>query len=890
MSASAAVRPEAEGKARVGAEVTMKHLIKTALALVLAATAAGPAAAAAPGTMLVGGRSGGGLVAATGQLLRPAGQTIELPGSRPVDAALSRDGKTLFVKDNRGLLLIDTASWSLRQQISFPEGGGSMHGIAVTAGGSRVFATTAQNQLWEGLIGPDGKLSWGRKIVIPGPNGKTGDPAALWGIALSADEKTAYVCLSRNNALAVVDLQEGKLLRQIPVGVAPYGVAVSPDGREAYVSNWGGRRPKKGERTGKSAGTDTLVDERGVAKSGTVSVVGLVIQREITQVPVGLHPAGMALSPDGRRLYVANANSDTVSILDIRSRKVVETVLVRPDASLPFGSAPNAVALSPDGKTLYAANGGNNAIAAVSLGAAKDGGSVVKGFIPTAWYPGAVVTDGQNLYVANVKGFGARSGGADAAKRDIMQHLGAISKAPVPDAAALTAHTARVRADARVPQALVSLEKARAGKKPVPVPARAGEPSVFEHVVYIVKENKTYDQVFGDLPRGNNDPSLCIFGREASPNHHVLAEQFVILDNYYCNGVLSADGHSWVTEANVTDHLEKSFGGFTRSYSFGDDALTYSSSGLIWDNVLAHGLSFRNYGEFDTAEPVPASSWKSIYDDYINKTGKISFSQNMPSENLRRYSCREYPGWNMNIPDVLRADVFLKELKAMNATGAFPNFVVIYLPDDHTSGGMPGSPTPRAQVADNDLALGRVIEGISKSRFWPKTCIFVIEDDPQSGFDHVDGHRSLCLVASPYTKRGALVSQFYNQTSVIHTMERILGIPPMNQMDAMSPLMTDCFTDKPDFRPYTCLANRIPLDEMPKAASNFYRKKDYIASGGRLNPFRVPDRIDDDEMNRAIWHSVKGEDAPYPAEFAGAHGRGLAELRLALAPEAEDDD
>jgi hypothetical protein len=393
------------------------------------------------------------------------------------------------------------------------------------------------------------------------------------------------------------------------------------------------------------------------------------------------------------------------------------------------------------------------------------------------------------------------------------------------------------------------------------------------------------------MPKGNNDPSLCIFGRQVTPNHHALAEQFVLLDNYYCNGVNSADGHSWATEGNVTDHLEKSFGGFTRSYTFGDDPLTYSSSGFIWDNVLLHGLSFRNYGEMDYAEPIPETlTFTQIYDDFKSGSGQIEFSHNIGIENLRGYSHREYPGWNMKIPDVLRMDIFLKELEKYEKTNGLPNFVIVYLPHDHTSGTSPGFPTPRACVADNDLALGRLVEGISKSKFWPKTCIFVNEDDPQNGFDHVDGHRSICLVISPYTKRGALVSSFYNQTSVLHTMELILGLPPMNQLDSMAPVMRDCFTQKPNLTPYTAMPNRIPLNEMNKQLGRLNSEQQHWARKSMEQNFDVIDGPDDDTLNQILWSWAKGTDTPYPVHFAGAHGTGLTALNLILVPQEEDND
>ncbi|MEO6183656.1 MAG: alkaline phosphatase family protein, partial [Verrucomicrobiota bacterium] len=439
--------------------------------------------------------------------------------------------------------------------------------------------------------------------------------------------------------------------------------------------------------------------------------------------------------------------------------------------------------------------------------------------------------------------------------------------------------------DGRIPQIKQTQQAPVVGQSPVPVPRRTGEPSVFQHVVYILKENKTYDQIFGDIPQGNGNSNLCIYPQFVSPNHHALALQYVLLDNFYCNGVNSSDGHSWSTEGNVTDHLEKSFGGSSRSYTFGDDPLTYSSTGFIWNNVLQHGLTFRNYGEMDYASTSPAKTWLQIYQDYTNNTDTIRYVQNIGIAALRPYSSTNVPGWNMNIPDVVRARGFIKELNAAQSNGVWASFHLLYLPNDHTG----GAPSARAQVADNDLSLGKVVEAITKSSFASNTVIFVIEDDPQSGYDHVDGHRSICLVISPYTKRGQLISTFYNQAGVLHTMERILGLPPMNQQDAMSPLMFECFTNVPNFTPYTALPNNIPLTEGVAVASKMSSKQRFYAKKVEKMDFSKPDRINDDVFNRYIWHSIKG-DIPYPAKFVGGHGKGLKKLGLELVKNAKDDD
>jgi len=812
------------------------------------------------------------------QILRAAGRQIQFAG-RPVDLVLAPNGNTVYIKNLNNLLVVNAATWQLLQTLAFPaSGGASMHGIAVSPDGSHVYATGAGNELFDWTVASNGIVSFSRTIALPGGS----DPC---GLAISADGTKAFVCLSIANKLAVVNLASGSTTQQITVGIAPWDVVLSPDGNTAYVSDWGGRFPTGGDLTAPSAGTPVVIDSRGVASSGAVSVVNLLTGLETVKIQAGLHPCDVELSSDGNTLYVANANSDTVTIIDTPTRTVRETVLVRPDPSFPYGSASTGLALSKDGGRLFVTSAGNNALALVELPNAQHTNSLLRGFLPTDWYPGAVVADSNFAYVVNVKGLGTRLGQPATTSWQIGAFLGTANKIPAPDSEALAKYTAQVFEDGRVPQIKATQMLLRAGQPPVPVPARVGEPSVFQHVVYILKENKTYDQMFGDLPQGNGDPNLCIYPRFVSPNHHALAEQYVLLDNFYCNGVNSADGHSWSTEANVTDHLEKSFGGFSRSYTFGDDPLTYSSTGFIWNNVLQHGLTFRNYGEFDYASTSPAATWAQIYQDYTNHTGAIRYVQNIGVASLRPYSSTNVPGWNLDIPDVVRAEGFIKELNAAQSNGVWAAFHFLYLPNDHTG----GPPTPRAQVADNDLSLGRVVEAVTKSVFGSNTVIFVIEDDPQSGYDHVDAHRSICLVISPYTKRGQVISTFFNQAGVLHTMEQILGLPPMNQQDAMSPLMFDCFTNVPNFAPYTALANNVPLEEGVGFAAAPSRKQRYWAKQLAKMDFSKPDRINDDLFNRYIWWTIKG-DAPYPAKYVGGHGKGLKQLGLVLVKNAKDDD
>ncbi len=817
----------------------------------------------------------------TKQLLRAAGQRLQFSG-RPVDLALSPDGKTLYLKNMSNLLVVDAASWTLRQTLNYPGSGASMHGIAVSRDGAHVYVTGSGGELYDWQVA-NGTVSFARTIGLASGS----DPC---GLALSGDGATAYVCLSIANQLAVVDLASGAVSQQIGVGIAPWNVVLSPDGNTAYVSDWGGRFPTNGDLTATSAGTAVVIDARGVAASGVLSFVDLATGLETAQVPTGLHPSDLALSPDGGTLYVANANSDTVTVIDTQAKAIRETILVRPSATLPFGnsstlpfgSEPDGLALSADGRSLFVASAGNNAIAVVELPNGQQAGSIVRGFLPTDWYPGAIVADSNYVYSANVKGLGSRYGQPAATSYAGSSFLGTANRIPMASAEALSKYTSQVNEYGRLSHIQQAQQAPLAGQPPVPVPARAGEPSVFQHVLYILKENKTYDQVFGDMAQGNGNSSLCIYPRNITPNHHALAEQYVLLDNFYCNGVNSADGHSWCTEANNTDHLEKSFGGFVRSYTFGDDPLTYSSTGFIWNNALQHGLTFRNYGEFDYASVPSGASWAEIYADFTNGTHAITYAQNIGVASLRPYSSTNVPGWNLNIPDQVRAYGFIKELNAAQAKGNWATFHLLYLPNDHTG----GTPPAQAQVADNDLALGTVVQAVTTSIFASNTVIFVIEDDPQSGYDHVDGHRSLCLVVSPYTKRHQVVSTFYNQSGLLHTMEQIMGLPPMNQQDAMAPLMFDCFTNTPNFTPYTALPSNINLATGGTAMLS--SKARYYAKKVRKMDFSKPDLINEDIFNRYIWHSIKGN-ARYPAEFVGGHGKGLKQLGLVLDKSRDED-
>jgi hypothetical protein len=409
------------------------------------------------------------------------------------------------------------------------------------------------------------------------------------------------------------------------------------------------------------------------------------------------------------------------------------------------------------------------------------------------------------------------------------------------------------------------------------VPERAGESGVFQHVIYIIKENRTYDQVLGDATNGNGEADLCVFGENVTPNEHKFVRDFVLLDNTYCCGALSADGHQWTDTGIATDYMEREFAGFPRSYPSGGgeddrDALAYSPAGFIWNNALTHGKTVCDFGEFTT----DSKHWKTsggtnitfldAYRDFTGGSNAIVYSCEPDIEALRPYIVTNTIGWDLAVPDIWRAAQFVKQLKKFEAADNMPNLTIIWLPNDHTSATKTNCPTPRAQVADNDLAFGQIVEAVSHSKFWSNTCIFAVEDDPQNGWDHVSGYRTTAYVISPFTKRGATVSTQYNQTSLLRTIELMLGLPPMNQMDATATPMFDCFTNTPDFMAFDAVTNHVPLDEMnppPKKIEDAQLRKDALVSA-KL-PLDKEDQCPEDLLNRILWRAAKGAQVPYPA-------------------------
>ncbi len=864
------------------------------------------------------GRSGANrTVTPVNQVLTPLGRTVELPGLRPQALALSPDGRILVTSGKTSeIVVVDPATGTVRQRVALPsekqgepqptvvspqilepdpKGQVSYTGLVFAPDGRRLVLSNVNGSLKVFAVAPDGTVTPSHSVPLPLANAPRRKEDIPSGLAFSPDGARLYVCGNLSNQLFELDATTGQVLRTFPVGVAPYAVILV--GTKAYVSNWGGRRPGPGDLTGPAGrGTVVRVDaEKHLASEGSVTVIPLATTTAAptrsTEILTGLHASALAVSPNGHYVVCANAAADTLSVIDTRTDTVVETIWVKPKPSDLFGASPNALAFDPSGRRLYVANGTQNAIAVVRFDPA-DRESKLEGLFPVGWFPGALVFDAprRTIAVANIKGLPEskkRQAETGSMGFNSKHYSGSLSLVPVPTANDLPKLSETVWRNLRRDAVIAARLPARPGQLPRAIPERNGEPSRIKHVVYVIKENRTYDQVFGDIPAGNGDPSLCIFGERITPNQHQLVRDFVLLDNTYCAGILSADGHQWSTTAFATDYLEKSFAGFPRSYpdgmgEDGQDALAYSPAGFIWDNALKHRVSIRNYGEF----MAPAVTWRdgrkgtpdftTCFRTWQGTSDAAVFKSYPMVETIRAISPPHYVGWEMNVPDQYRADVFLRELRDFEAKGEFPALTIICLPNDHTSGTKKGAPTPAACMADNDLAFGRIVEGLSHSRFWKEMAIFGIEDDPQAGWDHVSGYRTTAYVISPYAKRKSVVSTHYNTTSIIRTLEQILGLPVMNQFDASATPMADCFTETPDFTPFTALAANIPLDQMnpdPVTITDPILRQDAVASA-RMN-FREVDKAPEDQLNRILWRAMKGSRTPYP--------------EWAVAPDGDDD-
>ncbi|HYW95955.1 MAG TPA: alkaline phosphatase family protein, partial [Bacteroidales bacterium] len=649
---------------------------------------------------------------------------------------------------------------------------------------------------------------------------------------------------------------------------------------------WGGRLPDQGDPdvAGVPWGLARVDKETGATREGSVSVFDPATGKCTATIVTGLHPNEITASPDGRFVYLTTSNSDAVTVINTSADTIAEVIPVRlqPEINPYFGDSPNGLGLSPDGRLLYVANGMDNALVVIRLGKSvssrgKGKSSTISGFIPTGTYPSSVVVSKENtLYVTNLEGDSRKlpipSKSNSGFAYNSHHKLTSISIIDKPGRRKLKRYTNTVIAMNQLSRLVMTGLPARSSILPAPVPERTGEPSVFKHVLYIIKENRTYDQVLGDMLAGDGDPALCIYGDTVTPNTHKLADRFLLLDNFSVAGKCSAEGHQWTDASIVTDYIEKNMRAWFRSYPHVQtDALVYAPTGFLWDNAVRNGKSVKIYGEAAIPEFDHTLSWSDIYTNY-KKGIPFTFSNKTTIAPVRPLLSSTFPAYDSHkIPDQLRADAFIKDLHTYETMEGdhLPELMIMALPNDHTAGTRPGLPTPRAAIADNDLALGRIIEAITKSRFWKETVIFVTEDDSQAGWDHVSPYRTVGLVISPYSVLEKTVHTPYNQQGMVRTIELILGLPPMNIEDAIAAPMYDCFGEEKVEVFYDHIPSHLPLDELNPPLSALKGKSLHYAKQS-LNP--VFDHIDsgeDDLLNRILWFSSKSHE-PYPSDLSGS--------------------
>ncbi|MCS6977328.1 MAG: bifunctional YncE family protein/alkaline phosphatase family protein [Gemmatales bacterium] len=784
------------------------------------------------GRVLPGPRPDGRIQLPNQWSLRPAGRQIEV-GDFPVNMALHPQGKFLAVLHagygEHEVMIIDLTKQRIASRVPVEQ---TFYGLCFSPDGKHVYASGAEFEIVHQFEFEDGLLGRRRTIRIAEEKSKF----IPGGIAVSSDGKTLFVCGTWGSGVCVVPLDkpEDRWTVQLEAESYPYTCLPDKEGKRLFISLW---------------------------SKASVAVLDLTERKVTAQWPTERHPTEMALTPDGKTLYVACANSTKVSVLDAGDGKALQTIACSLYPAAPTGNTPNSLSLTPDGQILLVANADANNL---SLFDVQDRlRAKPLGFIPVGWYPTSVryhAAD-KRIYVANGKGTlpKANRQGPDptATVRTLREYIGTLYRGTVSVI------------DMPTPEQMVKYSQQafecsplRADLAPVgtrspdnPIPAKVGEPCPIKYCIYIIKENRTYDQVFGDLPEGNGDPSLCIFPERVTPNHHKLAREFVLLDNFYVESEVSADGHEWSMGAYCTDFVEKvwplNYRGsplrkLTQYPAEGEkDAVARPAGGYIWDRCAEAGVSYFSFGEWIANGPTP------------NDPGRARVKA------LEGHFDPWFRGYDLDYPDVKRAERFITVLKQWEKEGKMPQLVILRLPNDHTAGTRVGKPTPTAMVADNDLALGMVVEAISKSKFWKESAIFVVEDDAQNGPDHVDAHRTVAFVISPYVKRKSVDSTMYSTASMLRTMELILGLKPMSQFDAAARPMYNSFTAKPDFTPYEHLPANVDLTETNKAT----------AWGAKLSEqldLSKEDAADDLLFNEIIWRSVRGPHSPMPPPVRAA--------------------
>ena len=727
----------------------------------------------------------------------------------------------------QGVQIVDRKSRAVLQTLPQPA---AFLGLVFAPDGKTLYASGGNDDSifvyrWNGSEATaDGKIEL---MERPKPGPKAKDPAGTQypaGMTMSADGRLLYIAENLSDTLAVIDLETRKVIQRLRTDRYPYTVILDARG-DVYVSSWG----------------ESTVNRFRTGRDGVL--------RRLPRIVTVRHPSAMAIH--GKRLYVASGSSDSIAVIDTTMGKQVKMLTDPPPSGPREGSTPNALAMSRDGSRLFVAEADNNAVAVFDVASSK-----LLGRVPVEWYPSALAISGNDLLVVNAKGRGSRPNPnreqpgmkypPNSPDYTLGQIEGSLMSFPaITPAAKLTALTRRV---------------ARANGWDVTRDAARYPP--FKHVIYIIKENRTYDQVLGDTKEGDGDPSLLFFGEESSPNHHALARRFGLFDRFFTNAEVSAQGHNWSTAAYSGDYLEKTmpseYSSRGRTYDYeganrnravdDDDDANAPLNGYLWDLAVRKKISLRNYGEFVANG-----------EDLRDVAGKEYAGLRRA---LRKTTSPDYPSFNLSISDQTRADIWLREFREYVAHGTLPALEIVRLPNDHTDGATAGKPTPRAYMADNDLALGRIIEALSHSPYWRDTAVFVLEDDAQNGPDHVDSHRSVLLMISAWN-RGGLVHRFVNTTDVLATMEEILGLDSLSQFDHYGRPMRGIFAAQPDLTPYTALKPSVDLGEKnPESAQS---------KQSALLDFSRADAIDDDALNRILWRTIKG-DAPYPGPTRAAVG------------------
>jgi len=884
-------------------------------------------------TYHTGPQKNGSWVVGDGQIITPAGTQINLGNNVRAKAiamnpsAKSHTAAVLTLGAPEAVEVFDTNTGAVLQNYSpfGKDSSGSYSGITYSADGKHLVFSQDSSNVTIANVNAQGLLEDDAQVVVPPnnsfitcfPNSPIGDYGRTCGtfynsgtsypggVAVSKDGSSAYALLNQNDTLTKIDLTANppKQVEEIRVGNAPHSILIASNGTTAYISNEGGRAATEADFQIYSAGTEIVSDPVvGAAITGTVSVVDLPTMTVLANISTGLHPTGMAFYGDN--LLVANAYSDTISVIDTAKNVVRRTINVGLPIGVPgqgaaYGAAPNSIAVDGKNGVAYVALYNANAIGVVDI--TKGATNPVLGMIPVAYAPSSVVLDETNnrLIVANDKGIGARlSYECDygVCGYNTHQDNGTVSIVSVPDSGTLAAMTQQVFQNNHwdLKQNIESASGGSPKAKPVAIPKKIGDPSLIKHVFLIIRENRTYDQVFGDVAAGNGDPSLAVFGGQDTPNAHLLIQRFPLLDNFYDPSRQSADGHQWITEgmAPYADDIQSP--DWNRSYPGGNagDALAYHNKGFIFSEAAAAGLTVKLYGEYvendtflqpngSTQEP----SWTDFYNDALTfESGqeKTLYYQNtvqaessVPAVYL--HLVKNFPQFDLGIPDQFRVDLWSQDFNNDVARGTVPALSILWIMDDHTG----GPPTPDAQQADNDLAIGRIIDYISHSPVWSSSAIFMEEDDAQDGVDHVDGHRSPGFIVSPYAvQSGPTDHTYYTQVNMTRTIEQILGLTPMNQFDLVaSPMRTAFVKGQPpaeNFQPWTHVPNLVPLDQGVSARVDNPSDSDTIKGlrkawlqkkaevfAGKLHK---PDAEDPETVNHLNWYMSTGFTRPYPGE------------------------